>query len=63
MSSKYVDTVSAMQVIGSVFQEPDLLDATDKFLRMNFIKLYLVVFINYMKLAQKILLLKVLMIF
>lgn len=32
MSSKYVDTVSAMQVIGSVFQEPDLLDATDKYL-------------------------------
>lgn len=32
MSSRYVDTVSAMQVIGSVFQEPDLLDATDKYL-------------------------------
>ena len=32
MSSKYIDTVSAMQVIGSVFQEPDLLDATDKYL-------------------------------
>lgn len=32
MSSKYVDTVSAMQVIGSVFREPDLLDATDKYL-------------------------------
>ena len=32
MSSKYGDTVSAMQVIGSVFQEPDLLAATDKYL-------------------------------
>lgn len=31
MSSKYVDTVSAMQVIGAVFQKPELLDVTDKY--------------------------------
>ena len=31
MSSKYIDTVSIMQVIGSVYISPNLLDMTDKY--------------------------------
>ena len=31
MSSKYVDTTSIMQVIGCVFNNPQLLDFTDKY--------------------------------
>ena len=31
MSSKYIDTVSTMQVIGCVFNKPQLLDFTDKY--------------------------------
>ena len=32
MSSKYVDITSIMQVIGSVYKEPQILDATDKYI-------------------------------
>ena len=31
MASKYVDTVSIMQVIGCVFNNPQLLELTDKY--------------------------------
>ena len=31
MASKYVDTVSTMQVIGCVFNNPQLLDFTDRY--------------------------------
>lgn len=53
MSSKYVDTAATIQVIGSVFNNPQLLDITDRYivtdedLQMSFIKLYLGQFINY----------------
>ena len=31
MASKYVDTTSVMQVIGCVFNNPEILDITDKY--------------------------------
>ena len=31
MASKYVDTTSIIQVIGSVFQNPQILDMTDRY--------------------------------
>ena len=31
MSSKYVDTAAAIQIIGCVYKKPSLLDATDKY--------------------------------
>ena len=31
MGSKYVDTISVMQVIGSVFNNPEILEATDRY--------------------------------
>ena len=32
MSSKYIDTISTIQVIGSCFNNPSLLDFTDKYI-------------------------------
>ena len=31
MASKFVDTAATMQVIGSVFNQPQILDFTDKY--------------------------------
>ena len=31
MSSKYIDTISIMQVIGNVYNNPQVLDNTDKY--------------------------------
>lgn len=31
MASKYVDLTAIMQIIGSVFKEPKILDCTDKY--------------------------------
>ena len=31
MSSKYVDTVAIMQVVGNIFNNPQILDFTDKY--------------------------------
>ena len=54
MASKYVDSTATMQVIGCVFNTPQLLDFTDKYTIVDedfadpSIRLCLVQFINYM---------------
>lgn len=54
MTSKYVDVPSIMQVIGCVYNNPSLLDFTDKYtitdedFLMNFIALYLALYIRFM---------------
>ena len=51
MTSKYVDTMAIMQVIGCIYKFPYLLDQTDntsstkKILQKDFISLYLELFI------------------
>lgn len=59
MTSKYVDVPSIMQVIGCVYNNPSLLDFTDKYtitdedFLMNFIALYLALYIRFMNQAHK----------
>lgn len=59
MMSKYVDVPSIMQVIGCVYNNPSLLDFTDKYtitdedFLMNFIVSYLVLYIKFMNWVRK----------
>ena len=62
--SKYVDTTAIIQIIGCVYNNPTILDCTDKYsiteedFPDTFIKSYLAQYLNYMSLGQKRLLLK-----